>query len=260
MVPYASCFGKQSGASTTLRLFAISDLHLSFGVDKPMDIFGDHWADHAGKMQAAWDTIVGPDDWVLVGGDTSWGLTWKEAAPDLEWLGARTGRKVLIRGNHCTWWPRGTGVRDKLQKLVHPSIHMLQANSFRLDDGTVVVGSRLWDPPDAPWAEPEAAKIFQRELGFLQQSIEAGKALGGCVPGSRTVALIHYPPKYADGRETPAVQMMRDANVRLCVYGHLHGRDLKHGYQGDSNGVRYVLASVDAIDFRPIPVELADPL
>jgi len=51
--------------------------------------------------------------------------------------------------------------------------------------------------------------------------------------------------------------MMRDAHVRLCVYGHLHGRDLKYGFQGDAEGIRYVLASVDAIDFQPIPVELA---
>ena len=51
--------------------------------------------------------------------------------------------------------------------------------------------------------------------------------------------------------------MMRDAHVRLCVYGHLHGRDLKYGFQGVAEGIRYVLASVDAIDFQPIPVELA---
>lgn len=239
-----------------MRLFAISDLHLSLGVDKPMDIFGPQWVGHEAKMRTAWDAMVGPDDWVLVGGDTSWGLTWDEAKPDLEWLGARTGRKVLIRGNHCTWWPRGSGVRDKLQKLVHPSIQLLQANAFRLDDGTVVVGSRLWDPPDAPWAEPEAGKIFARELGFLQQSIAAGKALGGCVPGARTVALIHYPPRYSDGRETGAVPLLKDASIQTCIYGHLHGKDLKYGFVGEADGIRYHLASVDFIDFQPIPIML----
>ena len=29
-----------------MRLFAISDLHLSLGVDKPMDIFGPQWVGH----------------------------------------------------------------------------------------------------------------------------------------------------------------------------------------------------------------------
>jgi len=26
-----------------VKVFALSDLHLSFGSDKPMDIFGAHW-------------------------------------------------------------------------------------------------------------------------------------------------------------------------------------------------------------------------
>ena len=72
-----------------MRLFAISDLHLGFGVDKPMDLFGPQWVGHADKMRVAWDAMVGPDDWVLGGGDTSWGLSLAEARPDLDWLGER---------------------------------------------------------------------------------------------------------------------------------------------------------------------------
>jgi hypothetical protein len=240
-----------------LRLFAISDLHLSFGVDKPMDIFGANWVGHADRMRTAWDAMVSPDDWMLVGGDTSWGLTLAEAKPDLDWLGERPGRKVLIRGNHCTWWPREIAARERLQKIVHPSIHMLQGNAFRLDDGTVVVGSRLWDPPDVPWADAGAAKIFNRELGMLRQSIAAGRELGGCVPGgNKTVALIHYPPRFSDGRITEAVPLLEQANVCVCVYGHLHGKDHRHGFQGEAGGIRYHLAAVDAIDFKPIPIVL----
>ncbi len=41
-----------------MRLFAISDLHLSFGVDKPMDIFGPQWVGHADRMREAWDEMV----------------------------------------------------------------------------------------------------------------------------------------------------------------------------------------------------------
>jgi len=100
--------------------------------------------------------------------------------------------------------------------------------------------------------------VFHREIERLKLSIDAGRKLGGCVPGGkRTIALIHYPPRYSDGRETAAVPLLQQANVQLCVYGHLHGRDLKYGFQGDAEGIRYVLASVDAIDFQPIPVELA---
>ena len=38
-----------------MRIWGISDLHLSFSTDKPMHVFGDHWIDHATKMATAWD-------------------------------------------------------------------------------------------------------------------------------------------------------------------------------------------------------------
>jgi predicted phosphohydrolase len=235
-----------------VRLFAISDLHLSLGVDKPMDIFGPHWADHACRIQLAWDAMVGADDWVLVGGDVSWGLDLVEARPDLDWLGARPGHKILVKGNHCTWWQS----RKKVESVLHPSVRLLQNNAFRLPDGTVVVGTRLWDPPDAPWAQQEAAKVWNRELGRLELSIAEGRKLGGCVPGgARTIALVHYPPRFTDGRVTGAVPLLEQANVTVCVYGHLHGKDCAFGFQGEAGGIRYHLASVDAIDFRPLPID-----
>lgn len=234
-----------------MRLFAISDLHLSFGVDKPMDIFGPQWVGHAERMQRAWDAMVAPDDWVLVGGDTSWGLDLAEAKPDLDWLGARPGTKILIKGNHCTWWQS----RSKVEKVLHPSIRLLQNDAVLMPDDTVVVGTRLWDPPDAPWADAQSATVFARELERFKLSIQAGRKLGGCVPGGkRTLALVHYPQRYSDGRETGAVPLLKEACAQVCVYGHLHGKDHKYGFQGTADGIRYYLASVDAIDFQPIPV------
>ena len=227
-----------------MRLFAISDLHLSLGVDKPMDVFGPQWIGHGDRIRDSWDARIGPDDWVLVGGDTSWGLTLDEARPDLDWLGARPGTKTLIKGNHCTWWTS----RSKVEAVLDPSVRLLQNDAHLLPDGTVVVGARLWDPPGAPWADSNAEKIFRRELGRLERSIAAGKKLGG----RRTIALVHYPPKYSDGRETDAVPLLRDAGVELCIYGHLHGKDHKHGFQGEADGIRYVLTACDAIDFEPI--------
>lgn len=231
-----------------MRLFAISDLHLSLGVgvDKPMDIFGPNWVGHEAKMRTAWDAMVGPDDWVLCGGDTSWGLSLADAKPDLDWLGARPGRKVLIKGNHCTWWSS----RSKVEKVLHPSIHLLQNNAVKLPDDTVVVGTRLWDPPDVPWADAGAAKVFARELQRLQLSIDAGKDLAG----RRTVALVHYPPRFRDGRTTAVVPMLEAAGVSICIYGHLHGKDLVHGFQGEAGGIRYLLVSVDNVDFKPVLV------
>ena len=99
------------------------------------------------------------------------------------------------------------------------------------------------------------AEDFARELERLKLSIQAGAKLGGCVEGGkRTIALVHYPPRYTDGRETGAVELLKSAHVDTCVYGHLHGKDHKYGFQGEADGITYYLASVDAIDFKPIPI------
>ena len=56
-----------------MRLYAIGDLHLSFGegVEKPMDIFGPLWEGHAEKLRANWEAIIQPEDTVIICGDIS---------------------------------------------------------------------------------------------------------------------------------------------------------------------------------------------
>ena len=34
-----------------MSIYVIGDLHLSFSVDKPMDIFGNNWENHAEKIK-----------------------------------------------------------------------------------------------------------------------------------------------------------------------------------------------------------------
>ena len=55
-----------------MAIYAIGDPHLSLAVNKPMDIFGPRWADHAVRFLQNWEATVGPDDYVLVPGDISW--------------------------------------------------------------------------------------------------------------------------------------------------------------------------------------------
>ena len=39
-----------------MSIFAIGDLHLAMDprVEKPMDIFGEEWVDHAEKLKTSW--------------------------------------------------------------------------------------------------------------------------------------------------------------------------------------------------------------
>jgi predicted phosphohydrolase len=52
------------------------------------------------------------------------------------------------------------------------------------------------------------------------------------------------------------VPLLKEAGASICVYGHLHGDDIRHGFQGEADGIRYYLVSCDAIDFKPIPIEM----
>ncbi|MDU2095696.1 MAG: metallophosphoesterase, partial [Negativicoccus succinicivorans] len=88
-----------------MRFWALSDLHLSGDPpQKPMDVFGDRWRNHRQKVETNWRTQVAPEDTVLIGGDVSWAMKLEEAAPDLDFIRALPGRKIILRGNHDYWW------------------------------------------------------------------------------------------------------------------------------------------------------------
>ena len=53
-----------------MSIYAISDLHLSFNTNKPMNIFG--WDDYENKIKEDWIKKVKEEDLVLLPGDFSW--------------------------------------------------------------------------------------------------------------------------------------------------------------------------------------------
>ena len=89
-----------------MKIFAIGDLHLSFDekVQKPMDVFGGEWVDHAHRLKKNWLEKVSADDAVIICGDISWGLRLEEAEADFNWLRQLPGRKFIFKGNHDLWW------------------------------------------------------------------------------------------------------------------------------------------------------------
>src|SRR4029077_20470111 len=103
-----------------MHIWAIGDLHLSFGCkSKEMHVFGESWLDHHEKIRTVWDSVVAPDDLVLIPGDISWAMHIEEAMADLEWIDKRPGFKVMIKGNHDYWWHAIGKVRKALPKSIH---------------------------------------------------------------------------------------------------------------------------------------------
>ena len=224
-----------------MRVLAIGDLHLSFGADKPMDIFGEAWRDHAPRLAAAWRAAVGGDDLVLIPGDISWALHLEEAAPDLAFIGGLPGRKLLLRGNHDYWWSSLTKVRSALP----PSVRALQNDALAVG-GVVVGGTRGWSLPGADGAQSETdARIYRRELVRLELSLSR-------MGDGRRIVMLHYPPLDPQRMDTEVTALLERYGVEIAVYAHLHGRAHRGAFVGMHNGVRYALASADYLDFAPL--------
>ena len=79
-----------------MRLFAIGDLHMPGGDDKPMDVFGSQWDRHFLRISEAWRQTVGEDDVVLIPGDISWAMQLEHALPDLLEISRLPGRDICL--------------------------------------------------------------------------------------------------------------------------------------------------------------------
>ena len=225
-----------------MSLYAIGDLHLPGGDDKPMYVFCDHWEGHFERIIQDWRERVGPEDTVLIPGDISWAMQLAHAAPDLQAIGELPGRKVLCKGNHDYWWSSITQVRA----LLPQGMQALQHSAVDLGEA-VVCGTRGWVIPtqDAPLS-PEDARLCARELLRMEAALQAASKLRGERP---LVVMMHYPPLYATERDTDFTRLMERYGVHTVVYGHLHGAGIRAGYNGEHQGVRYRLVSCDSLDF-----------
>ncbi|NLT94422.1 MAG: phosphohydrolase [Clostridia bacterium] len=229
-----------------MRFFALGDPHLSFnvrgGIDKPMDIFGDNWQDHHQQIKENWERVVRPEDIVLVPGDISWAMKLEEARYDLEFLGRLPGRKILIRGNHDLWW-QGIG---KVRKVLPWGMEAIQNDHILLDNGWAVCGTRGWTCPGEKNFTAEDNKIYERELGRLRLSLSSIKE-----KDINILVMLHYPPANGKHESSGFIELLQEFGVKHCVYGHLHSDSIKGALPEEKWGIRFYLASADAVNFTP---------
>ena len=69
-----------------MSLYAIGDFHLSFTVNKPMDVFDKRWKNHVVKIEKYWKRKVTENDTVVITGDHSWGRDLAECQADLDFI------------------------------------------------------------------------------------------------------------------------------------------------------------------------------
>lgn len=226
-----------------MSLFAIADLHLSLGTQKPMDIFSG-WKNYVERLEANWRARVRPEDTVAIPGDISWAMTLEEAERDFAFLHALPGQKVLMKGNHDYWWATMAKMQAFLAAKGFSTLSFVH-NSAHAVEGCAVCGTRGW------FYDSEGdKKVLLREAGRLDTSIAEAERMG-----LAPVVFLHYPPLYNDFCCAEITDVLAKHRVTRCYYGHLHGRARRFAVQGVHGGVDYRLISADHLQFDPLLIE-----
>ena len=212
-----------------MAIYTISDLHLSFSTDKPMNIFGGAWNNHTEHIKENWRATVKEEDFVILPGDHSWALRTEDAAEVLRFIHNLPGKKILLKGNHDLWW----ATSRKMDAF--KSENGLDSISFMYNDGVLlpsngklhaIAGTRGWlCPGDNEYKVSEDEKIYTREAGRLASSInKAAKLLENLSPSERgnLYVFMHYPP-FNQQTDTLFTQHIEASNAVACYYGHIHG-------------------------------------
>ena len=234
-----------------MAIYTIGDLHLSFGVNKPMDIFGVNWENHHIKIADDWKEKVKEDDLVILPGDFSWAMDLNNTYDDFEYLNSLPGKKLLLKGNHDYWWGTLKKNREFIQNNKFWNIDFIQNNSY-LFDNKIIVGTRGWIYD----SKAENIKILKREKIRLQMSIDDGINKFG--DDKEIIVFMHYPPfgKEDISKEYDIKELLEKyPNIKRCYYGHLHGESCLEGFQGKINDIEYKLVSSDYLGFSLLKIE-----
>ncbi len=229
-----------------MKVFAISDLHLSGLSDKPMDVFGSGWEGHFEKIKRDWSERVREGDIVLIGGDISWGMKFEEGMYDVRSLEELPGEKVFVRGNHDFWWSGITRIRENAP----PHCYFLQNDCLRLGD-YVIAGSRGWTCPGSADFTDRDVKLYLREAERFKLAFKEVEKVRR--DGDTLLVLIHYPPFNIKKEDTLFTELFEANKVQKVIFGHLHGS----GYfplRCEKDGIEYFLTSCDKTKFSLVEI------
>jgi predicted phosphohydrolase len=221
-----------------MALFVISDLHLSFSSDKPMNVFG--WDNYEEKLENNWRNNVNDDDTVIIPGDISWAMYLDEARLDFEFINNLPGKKIILKGNHDYWWTTVKKMNEFVQDNGFYTINFLFNNSFSYKN-YAICGTRGWGNNGTT---DEDTRIWNREIQRLLLSIGSSKG--------DIICCLHYPPtNLRGGISEDYIDIFKKYNVKQVCYGHLHGNHELAKLPDEIDGIRFSLVSCDFLNFMP---------
>lgn len=228
-----------------MSVYAIGDLHLSLGADKPMDVFAG-WNGYVTRLIKGWESQIQADDTVVLAGDTSWAMTLPGALEDFTFINNLPGEKYIIKGNHDYWWTSKAKMEAFFAENGLNTLHILHNSAIECG-GMALCGTRGWLFENG---EPHDKKIALREAARLQLSIDAAKNMRG-----ERVVFLHYPPVYCDETLPEIIDVLLKNGIKRCYYGHIHSKGCVYALNGEYMGIDFRLISSDFLKFTPIKIE-----
>ena len=231
-----------------MSLFVIADLHLSFGCNKPMDVFPG-WKDYTQRLEQNWRSLVKESDTVVIAGDVSWAMKLEEAEQDFAFIHRLPGQKILMKGNHDYWWSTKSKIERFLQEKGFTSMKVLHNNAYIVEN-VAVCGTRGWLYNSET---EEDIKIVNREVGRLVASLDDAVRQDA---HAQPIVFLHYPPVYGNMACAGILDVLETRHIEQCYFGHIHGNQAsKKAVRGNYHGIKMHLISCDYVNFMPILVK-----
>ena len=229
-------------------LYAIGDLHLSLGTDKPMDVFGNRWVGYMEKLRRGL-SVIRPEDTTVLLGDLSWAMDLPQAREDFAYIAAIPGRKIILKGNHDYWWTTASKFYKFCAENGFSDMWVLNNNCYAYED-LAICGTRGWFFEEEKGVAHDE-KILNRELIRLETSLRAA--------GDREkICFLHYPPVYRGYLCRPILDLLHKYEVKTCYYGHLHSESHRLAITGLYEGIDFHPVAAEYTDFCPIPVKSSE--
>lgn len=227
-----------------MALYAIGDLHLSLGADKPMDVFGGSWENYVEKIRLGFSSL-NDDDVCVLCGDLAWGMTMEQALPDFQFIEALPGKKILLKGNHDFWWSTAKKAYSFFEAHDMHTMDILNNNCYFYED-YAICGTRGWFYEEDA-AGTHTGKMLAREALRLEASLKAAE-------GKPIYCFLHYPPIYQGYKCPEMLELLDKYEVERCYYGHLHGYTHRRAFEGMREKTEYALIAADYVAFQPVKI------
>ena len=225
-----------------MSIFTISDLHLSLGTNKPMDVFG--WDNYVQRIESNWKRLVKDEDTVVIPGDFSWALKLEESLEDFLFLEKLPGAKLLLKGNHDLWWSTVKKVNEFFEKNNIKTVKLIFNNAVVCEE-FAVCGTRGWLFSEAE----DNKKIIAREAGRLRRSLEEAVKTG-----KTPLVFTHYPVAYGEEHSDELLEILKEFDVKTVYYGHIHGNGFNKSIP-EYDGIKLKLVSSDCMNFVPFLIK-----